>query len=409
MKKISLLIFALFAALVTLTSCTKDQENKVELPTISTLAVDEITATSAKSGGDVTNNGGADITSKGIIWGTSHNPSFEQHSGLTVEGAGAGLFQSALTGLTQNTTYYVKAYATNSAGAAYGSLVQFTTETAGSAPEAAFTATPTSGAAPLTVSFTDQSLNFPTSWTWDFGDGNSSNQQNPSHTYQNSGNYNLSLTLSNSLGTDTETKTNYIIVFPDGVDSNDVYNPVTGKIWMDRNLGASRVAQSSTDAEAYGDLYQWGRLTDGHEKRTSGTTSTLSSSDVPGHGNFITVVSVPHDWRSPQNESLWQGINGDNTPCPAGYRLPTREEWIAESSSWNSDNAEGAFSSPLKLPYAGLRNRVDGSFEDDGGVGFYWSESVYGSLSWILLFSSNNIYTHYESHANGFSVRCIKD
>ncbi|MFZ1451482.1 MAG: hypothetical protein WAT20_02205, partial [Ferruginibacter sp.] len=52
----------------------------------------------------------------------------------------------------------------------------------------------------------------------------------------------------------------------------DVFNPITGKIWMDRNLGASRVATSSTDDLAYGDLYQWGRLTDGHQNRTSGTT-----------------------------------------------------------------------------------------------------------------------------------------
>lgn len=51
----------------------------------------------------------------------------------------------------------------------------------------------------------------------------------------------------------------------------DVINPTTGHTWMDRNLGASRAATSSTDTEAYGDLYQWGRAADGHQKRTSGT------------------------------------------------------------------------------------------------------------------------------------------
>ena len=56
---------------------------------------------------------------------------------------------------------------------------------------------------------------------------------------------------------------------------------------MDRNLGASQVATSSDDAASYGDLYQWGRGTDGHQIRTSATTTTLSSADVPGHGNFI--------------------------------------------------------------------------------------------------------------------------
>ena len=54
---------------------------------------------------------------------------------------------------------------------------------------------------------------------------------------------------------------------------NGTVTSTTGQVWMDRNLGASRVATSSTDSAAYGDLYQWGRGTDGHEKRTSSTTS----------------------------------------------------------------------------------------------------------------------------------------
>ncbi len=66
-----------------------------------------------------------------------------------------------------------------------------------------------------------------------------------------------------------------------------------GQVWMDRNLGASRVAINLTDSEAYGDLYQWGRGSDGHQIRTSDTTSTKSSSDTPGHGNFVTVSSPP--------------------------------------------------------------------------------------------------------------------
>jgi hypothetical protein len=54
----------------------------------------------------------------------------------------------------------------------------------------------------------------------------------------------------------------------------EVCNPITGRVWMDRNLGASRVATSSTDEAAYGDLYQWGRFGDGHQCRKSDTTST---------------------------------------------------------------------------------------------------------------------------------------
>jgi hypothetical protein len=91
---------------------------------------------------------------------------------------------------------------------------------------------------------------------------------------------------------------------------------------MDRNLGASRVAQTYDDGQAYGDLFQWGRLDDGHQSRTSGTTTTLSNSNSPGHNMFITLDSAPYDWRKPQNQNLWQGLGGNNNPCPSGWRVP---------------------------------------------------------------------------------------
>lgn len=104
-------------------------------------------------------------------------------------------------------------------------------------------------------------------------------------------------------------------------DVVDVTSSITGFTWMDRNLGANRVATSITDTEAYGDLYQWGRSADGHEKRDSPTTTTLSITDIPGHGSFITSTINPLDWRSPQNDNLWQGVNGTNNPLPKW--LPT--------------------------------------------------------------------------------------
>ncbi|MFA7401875.1 MAG: FISUMP domain-containing protein [Bacteroidales bacterium] len=193
------------------------------------------------------------------------------------------------------------------------------------------------------------------------------------------------------------------------MSSTDIMNTTTGKIWMDRNLGASRVATSSTDTLAYGDLYQWGRGTDGHEKRNSDTTSTLATSNSPGHGNFITPGSSPNDWRNPQNNTLWQGVSGTNNPCPSGYRLPTEAEWNAERASWSSDNAAGAFASPLKLPVAGSRYSNNGTLNNVGSYGDYWSSTVVGAYARGLYFSSSdaNMYNYY--CANGYSVRCIKD
>ena len=73
----------------------------------------------------------------------------------------------------------------------------------------------------------------------------------------------------------------------------DVTNPTTGRIWMDRNLGATQAATSSTDANSYGDLYQWGRRSDGHQCRTSATTTTLSSTDQPANASFIVAPNTP--------------------------------------------------------------------------------------------------------------------
>lgn len=180
---------------------------------------------------------------------------------------------------------------------------------------------------------------------------------------------------------------------------------------MDRNLGASEVATSSTDAAAYGDLYQWGRGTDGHQIRTSGTTTNLSGTDVPGHGNFIkNEYNGPFDWRSPQNDLLWQGLSGINNPCPSGYRIPNDTEWAAEMASWGSlhKNAAGAYVSPLKLPVAGNRGK-DGVLGVVGDVGYYWTSTVSGDRSLAFGFDSGSVDLVIEVRGNGFSVRCIKD
>ncbi len=195
---------------------------------------------------------------------------------------------------------------------------------------------------------------------------------------------------------------------------DEVFNPVTGKIWKDRNLGASQVATSSGDAAAYGDLYQWGRATEGHEIRTSSTTSTNATTADPNAGNswdglFITENNSPYDWLTPQVDTLWQGVNGTNNPCATGYRLPTRGEWNKERLSWSSNDAMGAYSSPLKLVLGGGRKGVDGLVPDAGVRAYYWSSSVNGVFSKNLYFTIGAASISYYYRNEGYSVRCIKD
>ena len=189
----------------------------------------------------------------------------------------------------------------------------------------------------------------------------------------------------------------------------DIINPTTGKTWMDRNLGASRVATSSTDALAYGDLYQWGRGSDGHQCRNSTTITTLSISDQPGHGNFILSPNTPNDWRNPQNTNLWQGINGLNNPCPTGYRVPTQIELDNERLSWPTNNDVGAFNSQLKFTIAGLRSGSDNSLNNVGWGGTYWTSSVSGNNSLDLDFGNSTGFFFNGSRSLGMSVRCIKN
>lgn len=94
---------------------------------LSTTKPNSITETSAVSGGNITNDGGSSITARGVCWSTSHNPTITDDT--TLSGFGTGNFTSNITGLTANVTYYVRAYATNSSGTAYGKEISFVTDT----------------------------------------------------------------------------------------------------------------------------------------------------------------------------------------------------------------------------------------------------------------------------------------
>jgi len=95
------------------------------IPTVTTAAATNIAQTTATSGGNVTSDGGASVTVRGVCWSTSSNPSISNSH--TSNGTGTGSFSSNLTGLTANTLYHIRAYATNNVGTSYGSDKTFTT------------------------------------------------------------------------------------------------------------------------------------------------------------------------------------------------------------------------------------------------------------------------------------------
>ena len=297
--------------------CDKRQNENTTI-TLSTTDISSITSNSVITGGSITSSGGLDITAKGVVWSVSNNPTILL-STKTNDGNGTNSFTSNITGLTPDTKYYIRAYATNKSGTNYGNEISFITRSA--------------------ISF----------------------------------------------GTVTS---------------------ANGKIWMDRNLGASRIATSSNDTSSYGDLYQWGRGADQHQLRNSLTTATQATTDIPGNPNFILPSSPLTDWRNPKNINLWQGVNGINNPCPTGFRLPTESEWNAELASWTLKNGDGAYASPLKLTVAGSREII---INNTGISGSYWSSTVSGDGSRYFNFSNAGAFVLTHNRVYGGSIRCIKD
>jgi uncharacterized protein (TIGR02145 family) len=111
--------------ILSFTACLR--EDPAQLPALRTLPVTEIHWTSATSGGDITNEGGEAILSRGIVWGSLPGPTIDKFEGITNEGSGAGNFTSTATDLDPATRYYMRAYATSVAGTAYGNEVDFQT------------------------------------------------------------------------------------------------------------------------------------------------------------------------------------------------------------------------------------------------------------------------------------------
>ena len=184
----------------------------------------------------------------------------------------------------------------------------------------------------------------------------------------------------------------------------------TGQVWMDRNLGASQVATSKTDAAAYGDLYQWGRNSDGHQLRTSSVTSGSVASGSEG-ANFVRNSSFPYDWLTTQDNTRWGAVKTANDPCPSGFRIPTDPEFNAELTAYSINSLTGAYASVLKLTAAGYRNGTFsiGVIYDVGNEGYYWTSTVNTHNARYLGFTYNTAFSSNDSRTNGYSIRCIQE
>ncbi len=284
------------------------------LPTVSTLAVANDNENTASGGGNITNDGGINITARGVCWSTISNPTTADSK--SNDGGGAGVFTSSLTGLAYNTVYFVRAYATNGVGTSYGDQVQFR------------------------------------SGTFDY-DGRAYN-----------------------------------------------FKKIGTQIWMTENL-------------AY---------------LPSVSASTVGSDNLPFYyvyGNSSSTVSVAKATAEYMTYGVLYNWEAAKIACPTGWHLPTDEEWtiltgflgspaggkMKGTTLWTAPNTgannESGFNA---LPGGNLFDGV--GFNNLGSEAYFWSSTSYNSVdTWFrgLYYNDEDVVRYHDNRSYGFSVRCVKD
>ena len=210
----------------------------------------------------------------------------------------------------------------------------------------------------------------------------------------------------------------------EGLQYQTVQSPYTGRIWLDRNIGASQACSSATDQACYGGYYQWGRGSDGHQQPDSPyTTTRMASIDGTDNRFVVTSGTTSGDWLSAgidDDRSLrkarWTALDGSSI-CPVGFRLPTSDELRAETTRnplWHPfATGADAFDNFLRLPSAGYRND-----ENSGAIISYknthsmlWTQTINsnGDATFMLVGEGSAIFAVTSNLAHGANVRCIKD
>lgn len=447
------MILAIGAAEAFLFSCDDDEKSVTE-PVVTTSLVTEITTTSAKGGGTISNDGNSSIIASGLVYSSAIAlPTVNDDK--TEVSATSGSFTSVMEDLSSGTTYHVRAYATNSVGTAYGAVVDFTTgNLAPTVSDVSFTGDmEVNKELAATYIYNDAEADEEDGTTFQWysasdgaGTGEMAIEGATEMTYRIGealqGKYiRVGVTPKSSSGATTgeETKSIFKGAVGEATTVTFMYNgqevtygikisQKTGEKWLDRNLGAPNKPTSFDDYTNYGDLFQWGRLADGHQivlrngpndtdmSGVNGTTSLIepfeySDSDNPGHVKFIVFNSgeQPFDWRKPQNNNLWQGVNGTNNPCPTGWRIPTQAEWAAEEMTSISD----AFNK-LGITRTSLRYGADATFLFSQN-GYYWSSTIgsdsNGDPKFVIRIRFNDdSYVEVSTfRGSGYGCRCIKD
>ena len=420
--KISSFIILFVISSLLVSSC-----KKANLPSVTTATVTRIEQTNAYGGGQINNDGGAHISKMGVCWSTAPDPTISDNK--TSDSTTVGLFTSHLTGLTPSTVYYVKAYATNSEGTAYGDEVSFTTDDV-AAPTLTTTGlksvslTSAAGGGDITndggIAITARGVCWNTTGSPTTDDNHSSDGPGKGIFYSTLTGLTINTTYfvrayaTNSLGTSYGDELEFTQMEPVLDNDGNAYSVVSvgTQVWMGENLKTTtfndgtpipKVATGSEWAVISTPAYCWYNNSEPTYKQTYGALYN------------------------------WHAVNTGKL-CPAGWHVPAAEEYMtmviflggdqiaggrlkeAGTSHWAAPNLGATNGSGFTaLPGGGRYNIYSqgGSFSDLGYYGFFWSSTATtgtsSAFSFDMAYNLNKVVKSEYSLTDGGSVRCLKD
>jgi uncharacterized protein (TIGR02145 family) len=392
----------------------------VVLATLTTTPVSAVTQTSALSGGNITSDGGAEVTARGVCWSTSQNPTISDSR--TTNGSGTGTFTSSITGLSPNTTYYVRAYATNSIGTAYGNEIPFTTNpiviptlitTAASSITTASAISggniTSAGGGTITARgvcwSTSQNPTIANNKTSD-GSGTGSFVSNLTGLTANTTYYVLAY-ATNSAGT---AYGNQISFTTDPLTITDMdgntYNVIRigTQLWMKENLKTTKY-KDGTNIPLVTEASIWVNLTTPAYCWYNNNEFTFKETYGALYNGYTVNTSklCPIGWHVPN----WETDIVTLVDFLGGSVLAAGKLKESGTSHWLSPNTGATNESGFTALPGGSRGS---DYADIGNSGVWWLSSPDGYFFQLL--SYNNYFCHGNlgsAKGPGFSIRCIKD
>lgn len=402
---------------------------KATVPTLTTVEVSGITVSTAVSGGEITDDGGEEIMAKGVCWSTASNPDITGTH--TIDGTGSDSFVSNLVNLTDGTTYYVRAYATNSVGTGYGNEVTFATSQVIGATVVTTEATlVTSTSATSGGNITDDgggaitargvcwaTTQNPTTANSTTSNGTGTGTFTSNLTGLSDGTtYYYRAYATNSSGTTYGTQYSFITPVTD-IEGN-VYKTVAigDKVWMAENLKVTKF-NDNTDIPL---------VTDGTEWSTQTAAAYCWYNNDPDY--FKPLYGALYNWYAANSATI----------CPTGWHVSTDAEYNAmevtlglpladvdiwgwrgtnhgsqmkNTTGWNAGE-NGTNTSGFSALPGGYRFYEDGLFNGQNSLAYFWTATEHDAdRGWYRRLDGNNtaVYKASTDKEAGKSVRCVKN